>query len=103
MVKKAVKKEVKKDVMMGGDDAPWVRISKGGLYTKADKREVDEAGICAMLQQRMAAKAAKNFAAADKIAAQLQAMGICYLDSSREWYTKVVGEKKAVEAPKQRI
>ena len=54
----------------------WVRIMRGGLFTKADDRVVDEPAVSAMLQRRTECKARKDFDAADKIASQLQGMGI---------------------------
>lgn len=68
---------------------------RGGLFTKADGRVVDEPAVAALLQRRSACKARKDFGAADKIATQLQAMGICYLDQTYEWYTKVTDEASA--------
>jgi cysteinyl-tRNA synthetase len=49
---------------------------RGGLFTKADDRVVDEPAVSAMLQRRTECKARKDFDAADKIASQLQGMGI---------------------------
>ena len=74
---------------------PWTRIAKGGYNTKADQRDVDVAMIEKKLADRMEAKAAKDYGTADKIAAELQSMDIAYLDSSREWYTKVPPEGDA--------
>jgi hypothetical protein len=70
----------------------WVRILKGGLYTKADDRDVDVPAISAMLQRRIECKTRKDYGTADTIASQLQAMGICYLDRTLEWYTKAPEE-----------
>ena len=64
--------------------AVWARIVKGGWNTTADSREVDVASVESMLAERMAAKAGKNYAKADKIAADLQEMNIAYLDDKRE-------------------
>ena len=51
----------------------WKRINKGGWHTTADRRELDEDAISAMLEERTAAKAAKNYKEADSLARQLQA------------------------------
>mmetsp|Transcript_29631 Transcript_29631/g.49928 ORF Transcript_29631/g.49928 Transcript_29631/m.49928 type:complete len:208 (+) Transcript_29631:17-640(+) len=77
--------------------AKWLRIAKGGMNTKADSREVDEIAVQDLLASRMEAKASKDYTQADKIALELQSMGICYLDDKKEWYTKVVVEKKIEE------
>ena len=51
----------------------WKRTNKGGWHTTADKRELDEDAISTMLEERTAAKAAKNYKLADTLARQLQA------------------------------
>lgn len=76
----------------------WVRILKGGLYTKADDRDVDVPAISTMLQRRIECKTRKDYGTADTIASQLQAMGICYLDRTLEWYTKAPEETSGGEA-----
>ena len=62
----------------GAGEREWVRIMKGGLYTKADDRPVDVLAISAMLRRRIACKARHEYAAADEIATQLQNMGIWF-------------------------
>ncbi|KAJ1457684.1 hypothetical protein M885DRAFT_514703 [Pelagophyceae sp. CCMP2097] len=78
----------------------WKRTRKGGLNTAADGRAVDEAAIVSLLQKRSAAKASKDFAAADAAAALLQAQGVCYLDGKCEWYTKSVEGGSDVKRPR---
>jgi len=73
---------------------PWVRTDKGGWNSKADDRAVDEDFIAQRLAVRTEAKAKRDYATADRIASELQTMGICYLDDKKEWYTKVPLEKK---------
>lgn len=64
------------DVWQQADAREWVRIMRGGLFTKADGRVVDESAVCTLLQRRTACKVRKDFETADQIASQLQAMGI---------------------------
>ena len=73
-----------------GDSKPWSRIAKGGLNSHADWRDVDTDAVLALLTERAAAKAANDFGTADVRAAALRAMGVCYLDATREWYTRAV-------------
>jgi len=73
-----------------GDSKPWSRIAKGGLNSHADRRDVDTDAVLALLTERAAAKVAKDFVTADVRAAALRAMGVCYLDATREWYTRAV-------------
>jgi hypothetical protein len=56
-------------------------------------RRIDHADadkIANMLNTRDLAKTDRNFALADEIASNLQAMDICYNDSEREWYPRAI-------------
>ena len=75
---------------------PWKRIVKGDL------REVDVDRIEEMLLQRTEAKSIKNYAVADRVAAELQSIGIAYLDEKKEWYTKIVAKPVNGKGPNER-
>jgi hypothetical protein len=66
---------------------PWLRVSKGGRWTTAVDRDVDETAILALLNERTAAKEAKDFTRADECAAELQRLDVCYVDGEAAWYT----------------
>jgi hypothetical protein len=68
----------------------WARIKEGGLNTAAGTRQVDEQAVVSQLTTRAAAKKKKNYKLADAIAAELQSVGICYLDDKHQWYTKAL-------------
>ena len=46
MGKKLEKKTGQTVKALGDSQKAWKRITKGGLYTKADTRQVDESAIC---------------------------------------------------------
>ena len=59
-----------------------------GRGVALEHADVDEADVAARLEERSAAKAEKDYARADAIAARLQALGVAYDDATREWYVK---------------
>ena len=66
----------------------WKRALKSDVASSASD-EVDEALVIKYLQKRDEAKLAKNYEKADKYAAKLQGMNVCYSDSLKEWNTRV--------------
>ena len=83
--KKGGKKGAKAPAAAPTPSKPWRKVGRGVALEHAD---VDEADVAARLEERSAAKAEKDYARADAIAARLQALGVAYDDATREWYVK---------------
>lgn len=74
---------------------PWVRVTKGGAHSVVDAdRDVDADAVRKLLDDRAAFKAAKDYGEADRCAAALVALDVCFNDDAREWYTRVAGSGK---------
>lgn len=79
----------------------WTRSSSGGRWVNAVDRVIDESAVAKLLLQRDSSKTAKDYAAADHFASQLQAMGVCYVDESNEWYTRPLQLGGSIEFAKK--
>jgi hypothetical protein len=64
---------------------------------KVSDREVDAASIEILLDKRDEARKTKKYSIADSCAVELQSLGICYHDDSKQWYTKRVSEGDAAD------
>lgn len=88
------KKNGKKKTPGKSAQAQWIRVETGGFHAAAVDRIVDDSAIEKLLTERSKAKVARDFKRADKIAALLQDMDICYVDEKRVWYTRAVGSQR---------
>jgi cysteinyl-tRNA synthetase len=77
-----------------GGNLQWIRVETGGFHTAAVDRLVDDNAVEQLLNERTKAKATKDFIRADKIAALLQDMDVCYVDEQHTWYTREIGSQK---------
>ena len=80
--------------------APWTRVGRGVPIAATS---VDAVAVELMLGERSAAKAAKDYKRADKIAAKLQGMDVAYIDEKREWYVKAPKAEAAKNAKKRKF
>jgi len=77
--------------------SPWSRSVDSMANPKVSDREVDAASIKVLLDKRDEARKTKKYSIADSCAAELQSLGICYHDDSKQWYTKRVSEGEAAD------
>ena len=75
-------------------------MHKAGANSTYAARTVDESVVIQLLNDRDAAKAAKDFTTADSNAAELNNMDICWNDDKKEWYTRVLGSGKSIDGVK---
>ena len=67
----------------------WKRVFLKGNHT------IDSGMVTTLLNTRADAKTRKDYAEADRAAAQLQSLGVCYDDSQCTWYTRGTAAKPA--------
>jgi cysteinyl-tRNA synthetase len=89
----AVLARVKGELLACGNELGLLQASPEAWFRTAQPQQVDVARVEALIAQRAEARAARDWATADKVRAELTAMGIAILDgaSGTQWRVEGTG------------